>query len=60
MVAFDRKELKEAMSSLLSNEELRRKFGNGSRESIAREFSWDSIAPRAEHMYQGIMNDGYV
>jgi len=43
---------------LYYEEEQRHIFGKAGRESIAKEFDWENISPRAELMYRGVIDGG--
>ena len=52
IVDYDNNELKQAIMKMLTNEELRIKFGENGKKIVQQEFNWDKISKRIEDIYR--------
>ena len=52
VVDYDDKELKQAIMKMLTNEELRIKFGKNGKKLVQQEFNWDKISKKVEEIYK--------
>jgi len=55
IVEFDRKQLKDAIFKVLSDEGLRRRFGEEGKELIKEKFKWDTIVKKIENIYLDLL-----
>ena len=52
VVEYDKDQLRDAMIKVLSDEELRRRFGEEGRKLVKEHFSWDKIIKKVEQIYK--------
>ena len=52
MVEYDKGELRAAIFKVLSDEGLRRRFGEEGRKLVRGEFGWDKIVRTVEELYE--------
>lgn len=52
MLEYDRGKLRDAISKVLSDEGLRRRFGEEGRRLVWGEFCWDLIVRKIEGIYE--------
>lgn len=55
MVKYDKKELKDAIFKILSDEELRRRFGEEGKRLVREEFGWGTIIGEIEKVYLSLI-----
>jgi len=55
-VTHDEHRLQEAIEALLSNEELRKQFGERARGLVKEQFSWCKAAQKIEEIYTGLLS----
>lgn len=58
MVEYDKDELRDAIIKVLSDEELRRRFGEEGRRLVGEEFEWDKIVMLMENVYKRVQTGG--
>ena len=51
VVKYDKDQLRDAIFKVLSDDELRRRFGGGGKRLAKEEFGWDKIVKRVEDLY---------
>lgn len=56
VVEFDKSQLRNTMFKVLSNEKLRRKFGENGRKLVDERFDWGKIIDRVEKVYSALKN----
>lgn len=56
---YDKDQLRSAIIKILSDEELRKRFGKAGRDMVIREFGWDKIAMKVEKVYKRAQNMRY-
>jgi len=54
VVQYDKKQLQEAISEILTNEELRGQFKEAGKKLIREQFSWSKIAEQIEAVYESV------
>ena len=52
VVEYDKDQLRDAIFKILSDEELRRRFGEEGRRLVGEEFGWDTIVRKIEGIYE--------
>ena len=52
--ACDYERMARALQELIENSDLRRNMGSLGKQKVKKEFSWDTIIPRVEHVYYGL------
>ena len=52
MVEYDKDQLRDALIKVLSDEGLRRRFGEEGRRLVREEFGWDGVVRRMEDVYE--------
>jgi glycosyltransferase involved in cell wall biosynthesis len=57
VVEYDKDQLKKAMVKVLSDEELRRKFGEDGKKLMREKFGWDKIVKQVESVYEELIGD---
>lgn len=55
VVEYDKDQLRDAIIKILSDEELRRRFGEGGRRLVEKEFSWDKVVLDVEKIYLSVI-----
>ena len=57
IVEYDKDQLKNAMVKVLSDGELRRRFGEDGKKLMKEKFSWDKIVEQVENVYEELIRD---
>lgn len=57
VVEYDKDQLRDAMIKVLSDERLRRRFGERGRRLAREEFSWSKISEQVESIYQSVIQN---
>ena len=57
MVEYDKDQLRNVIIKLLCDEDLRRRFGEGGRRLVGKEFGWDKIVGGLEQIYADIIRE---
>jgi glycosyltransferase involved in cell wall biosynthesis len=57
VVEFDKSQLRDAMFKILSDEELRMRFGGNGRKLVEERFDWSKIVNRVEKAYSALKNE---
>ena len=52
MVEYNKEQLQDAMSEILSDEGLMRRFGEEGKRLVREKFSWDIIVTKVENIYR--------
>ena len=57
VVDYSKDQLRDAMFKVLTDEELRRRFGEDGKKLVKEYFSWDEIVTELERIYGDVIND---
>ena len=52
VVEYDKDQLRDAIIKVLSDDELRRRFGEGGKRLVREEFGWDGVVRKIERIYE--------
>ena len=55
VVEYNKEQLQDAMSKILRDEGLRRRFGEEGKRLVREEFSWDKVVKKVEEVYMGCL-----
>ena len=55
VVGYNKDQLRDAIIKVLSDEGLRRRFGQMGRRSVRGKFSWDKVVRKVEEVYEGVI-----
>ena len=58
VVEYDKGQLQDKLLKILSDEELRRRFGEEGKRLVREEFEWDKIVMQVENVYKFTLNRG--
>ena len=56
VVEYDKDELRDAIFKVLSDEGLRKRFGEGGKKLVEKGFGWDRIIKKIENIYEKVKN----
>jgi len=58
VVEYDKNQLQDAIFKVLSNEGLRKRFGEEGKRLVRKEFSWDKVMRQVEEVYKSVYSKG--
>ncbi len=59
-VLYDESELRRALLTLITDEDLRKRLGQGGQKLVAERFTWDKIAVQIENLYQEVAGKAVI
>ena len=55
VVEYDKDQLRDAIYKVLSDEGLRKRFGEEGKKLMVKKFAWDNIVKEVENVYEGVI-----